>query len=137
VKSPIRQRQLAPVAVSLLAAALCPAAALAGTYGTLIVRHNAAASAALETRFDRVRPPQSFLLVVSEPSKAPLKFKWSVRCSSSTHKESGGASGEAVVASGHWVKRVRANWIKHPISCSGSIDGSAAGSPVLVRVFAD
>jgi hypothetical protein len=137
VESSIRQRQLAPVAVSLLAVAFCPAVALAETYGKLIVRHSAAASTTLATRFDRVHPPQSLVLVVSEPSKAPLNFKWSVRCSNSARRESGGASGEAVVASGHWVKRVRIDWIKHPASCSGSVDGSAAGSPVLVRVFAD
>jgi hypothetical protein len=93
VKSPIRQRQLAPVALALLAAALCPAAALAETYGTLVARHRAAATGTLETRFDRVRAPRSFLLVVSEPSKTPLKFRWSVHCSNAARKESGGASG--------------------------------------------
>lgn len=136
VKSPIRQRQLAPVAVPLLALALCQSAA-AGTYGRLIARHSAAASTTLETSFGQVRPPHSFLLVVTEPSKTPLHFTWSVHCSNSARKESGGASGEAVVASGRWVKRVSANWIKHPAACTGRVDGSAADSPVLVRVFAD
>jgi hypothetical protein len=137
VKSPICQRLLAPAALVLLAAASSPAAALAETYGTLIVRHSAAAATTLETRFDRVHPPRSFLLVVSEPSKTPLKFRWSVHCSNSARKESGGASGEALVASGHWVKRVQISWINHPVSCSGGVDGSAADAPVLVRVFAD
>ena len=90
----------------------------------------------LDTQFGHVRPPRSFLLVITEQSKTELQFKWSVRCYSTSHRESGGASGEAVVSSGHWVKQVRPTWIKHPGYCAGSIVGTAASSPVLVRVFA-
>ena len=59
-----------------------------------------------------------------------------MHCYNASRRESGGASGEATVSSGHWVKHVRADWIKHPAYCTGSIVGSAASSPVLVRVFA-
>ena len=113
------------------------ASAFAPTYGKLVVRHSAAPGSLLETRFARVPPPSSFLLVVTEPTMTPLQFKWSVHCFNTARRESGGATGEATVSSGRWVKRVRADWIKHPASCSGSVVGSASASPVLVRVFAD
>ena len=132
-----RQRLLPTVTFLAASAALCSTPAAAQTYGRLIVRHNATPSAALETRFANVRPPDSFLLVVTEPSREQLNFSWSVRCVGSGPRESGGASGRASVASGHWVKRILPHWIKRPVSCSGTIDGSAAASPVLVRVFAD
>ncbi len=90
----------------------------------------------LDTQFSHIQPPQSFLLVVTEPSKTALRFKWSVHCYNAARRESGGASGEATVSTGHWVKRVPADWIKHPAYCTGSIVGSAASSPVLVRIFA-
>jgi hypothetical protein len=134
--SPNRQRLLS-VAVLLGSAALCVSVASAETYGRLIVRHDAAPSAALETRFAHVRAPGSFLLVVTEPKREQLNFRWSVHCTGSRPSESGGASGRASVASGRWVKRVRPHWIKHPVSCSGTIEGSAGASPVLVRVFAN
>jgi hypothetical protein len=118
-------------------AALLPASVAASTYGTLVVRHSALPGTMLEAQFGRVRPAGSFLFVVTEPAKTQLQFKWSVHCYNAARRESGGASGEATVASGHWVKRVRANWIKHPAYCSGSVIGSAATSPVLMRVFAD
>lgn len=135
--SPRRQRLLPCLALLAAVGALCATSAGAETYGRLIVRHSATPSAALDTSFGHVRPPRSFLLVVTEPKGEPLSFRWSVHCIGSGPKESGGASGRAVVSSGHWVKRIRPLWIKHPVSCSGSIAGSAAGSPVLVRVFAD
>ena len=135
VISPI-PRRLIPLGVVLVVVGLLPASVAASTYGTLVVRHSAPPGAMLETQFGRVRPPGSFLLVVTEPAKTQLQFKWSVHCFNAARRESGGASGEATVTSGHWVKRVRANWIKHPAFCSGSVVGSAAGSPVLVRVFA-
>jgi hypothetical protein len=136
VVSPIRQRRLTLIAVPLATAALCPAVALADTYGKLVARHSAVPSSTLETRFAHARPARSFLLVVTEPSEARLVFSWSVHCFNPAHKESGGAEGEATVTSGHWVKRVRADWIKHPVYCSGSVEGSAGINPVLVRVFA-
>ncbi|HEX3911198.1 MAG TPA: hypothetical protein VHW67_10920 [Solirubrobacteraceae bacterium] len=109
--------------------------ASAETYGKLVVRHNALPAGALETQFSHVRPPRSFVLVVTEPTKEQLNFTWSLHCASSGRRESGGASGHASVAGGHWVKRIRADWIKHPASCSGSIVGIAPAGAVLVRVF--
>jgi hypothetical protein len=138
--SPNRPRVFALIAASsacvALAAAPALAPALAQTYGKLIARHNAAPSTALETHFSRVPAADSFLLVVTEPTREPLSFTWSLRCSGAAHGESGGASGSATIADGHWVKRISPVWIKHPVSCSGSIDGVAAGTSVLVRVFA-
>ncbi len=133
--SAICRRLLGPIGAALLLAATLPTAVFATTYGKLIVRNNAMPASALDTQFSHVRPPRSFLLVVTEPSKTELQFKWSVHCASASRRESGGASGEATVSSGHWVKQVRATWIKHPAYCTGSIVGSAASSPVLVRVF--
>ena len=118
--------------------AACGGAALdvlATTYGKLIVRNNAMPASALDTQFAHVRPPRSFLLVVTEPRKTELSSSGRFTATARA-RESGGASGEATVSSGHWVKQVRATWIKHPAYCSGSIVGSAASSPVLVRVFA-
>jgi hypothetical protein len=120
----------------LVVAGLFPATVAASGYGKLIVRNNALPASMLDAQFTHVKPPQSFLLVVTEPSKTVLRFKWSLHCYNSARRESGGANGEATVSSGHWVKRVRADWIKHPIYCTGSIAGSAASSPVLVRIFA-
>jgi hypothetical protein len=134
--SPIPKR-LIPLGVALVIVALSAANVSASTYGRLVVRHSAAPGSMLETQFAGVRPPGSFLLVITEPAQTQLQFKWSVHCSNTARRESGGASGEATVTGGHWVKRVRANWIKHPANCSGSVVGSAASSPVLVRVFAD
>ena len=129
-------KRLVPLGIVLVTVALLPASVAASTYGRLVARHSAPPGSMLETQFERVRPPGSFLLVVTEPTRTPLQFKWSVRCSDASHRASGGASGEATVSSGRWVKQVRANWIKHPASCSGRVVGSAASSPVLVRVFA-
>jgi hypothetical protein len=116
--------------------ALGVAPAVAGTYGKLIVRHSAAPAEKLETDFSNVRAPRSFLLVVTEPAREPLSFTWSLRCTGANRRESGGASGRATIADGHWVKRIAPRWIKHPLTCSGSIAGVAAGTAVLVRVFA-
>jgi hypothetical protein len=135
--SPNRQRLLPVIAALLVIAAPCANAASAETYGRLIVRHNATPSGALETRFAHVRAPGSFLLVVTEPTREQLNFRWSVHCTGSQPSESGGASGRASVVSGHWVKRIRPRWIKYPVSCSGTVEGSAGASPVLVRIFAD
>ena len=133
--SSTRHRLLSSVAVLSASAALCSAPAAARTYGRLIVRHSAAPAAPLDTRFGHVPPPRSFLLVVTEPNRYKLNISWSVRCLGSKPKESGGASGRASIASGHWLKRIRPDWIKHPVSCSGTIHGSAGASSVLVRVF--
>ena len=135
--SPIRQRPLTLTAVSLAAVALCPVSlAAADSYGRLVVRHAATPTSTLETHFVHVRPARSFFLVVTEPSEAQLVFSWSVHCFNPAGRERGGAEGKASVVNGHWVKRVRADWIKHPAYCTGSVTGSAGASPVLVRVFA-
>ncbi|HTA06269.1 MAG TPA: hypothetical protein VK774_07895 [Solirubrobacteraceae bacterium] len=133
-----RQRiaQLLAVTAISTAAASYPAFAEADSYGKLIVRRHAAPAAALDVRFGRVHAPHAFLLVVTEPSNEQLSFKWSLHCVGAAPRESGGASGRASIVSGHWVKRVRPTWIKHPVSCSGTIEGSTATSPVLVRIFA-
>jgi len=136
VPAAIRQRLLALIAICVAAFAATATPAAASTYGELIVRHDTAPSAALATSFVHIRPSGSFLLVVTEPAKASLSFRWSIRCISRNGRESGGASGAATVANGHWVKRIGVTWIKHPASCSGKLEGSASSSPVLVRVFA-
>jgi hypothetical protein len=136
--SSFRHSVRAPIALLAAGAALCSGAtASAGTYGRLLVRHSAAASAPLETRFAGVRAPRSFLLVVTEPNREQLSLAWSVHCVGSHGQESGGASGRASVAGWRWTKRIRPNWIKHPTSCSGTIEGFAGASPVLVRVYTD
>jgi hypothetical protein len=136
VLSSIRAWPLRAIGFALLAGALLPAACPASTYGRLIARNAAAPASLLDTHFSHARPAQSFLLIVTEPTKTELQFKWSLHCYNDARKQSGGASGEVTVSSGHWVKRVRANWIKQPAYCAGGVVGSAAGSPVLVRIFA-
>lgn len=135
VATTIRHRPFAFALLCLTSVLLWPAVASADTYGRLIARHSALPASALSTPFSHVRPPKTFLLVVTEPTRSALSFNWSVHCVNSERKESGGASGAAVVSSGHWVKSIRANWIKHPVVCSGSVAGTAGSSPVLVRVF--
>jgi hypothetical protein len=135
----VSRRSLRPIALvaALVATATAPTAAQAGSYGKLIARHDAAPATPLQTSFANVPAPRAFLLVVTEPVVARLDFSWSVHCAggSSQHRESGGASGAATVPGRHWVKRVVVSWIKHPVSCTGSVTGTAAASPVLVRVF--
>jgi hypothetical protein len=134
--SPNRQRLITIILASGACLALGSVSALAQTYGKLIVSHSAAPASMLDTRFTRVPAARSFLLVVTEPDREPLTFTWSVRCSGAARGESGGISGRATIADGHWVKRVSTSLVEHPRSCSGSITGAAADVPVLVRVFA-
>lgn len=133
----LRLSLLGPAAVAALAAVLVAGVADATTYGRLIVRNNATPASALDTRFARVPPPRSFLLVVTEPAKTKLQFTWSLHCYNAARRESGGSSGEVTVTTGHWVKQVRANWIAHPAYCTGGVTGSPTGAPVLIRIFAD
>lgn len=114
-----------------------PSPAGASGYGQLIARHDAAPSTSLQTSFETARPPATFLLVVTQPREVPLKLTWSLHCAGSGAHEHGGAKGTALVASGRWVKRVRADWIPHPRSCAGGVSGTAGAGPVLVRVFVD
>jgi hypothetical protein len=136
VLSPRRRSLLRAIALALLTGALLPAGSAASTYGRLIARNAAAPATMLDAQFARARPARSFLLVVTEPTRTELQFKWSLHCYNVARKQSGGASGEVTVSSGHWVKRVRADWIEHPAYCAGGLVGSAAASPVLVRIFA-
>jgi len=133
--SSIRQKLTQTSAVVLVGALVYASPVAAATYGRLIARGNAAPSAAFQARFVHVRSPHSFVLVVTEPKTEQLNFSWSVHCTGSEPNESGGASGRASVGNGHWVKRIRPNWIRHPVSCSGTIEGVSAASPVLARVF--
>jgi hypothetical protein len=139
MKTALSERSVRLVVLTAASAVALAAAAHAdaGTYGKLIARHQAAPSASLQTSFAGPPPPRAFLLVVTEPSGAPLDLSWSVRCvgHGPSRRESGGAAGAATVSGGRWVKRVATTWIEHPTSCVGSIAGSAAASPVLVRVF--
>jgi hypothetical protein len=132
----MRPRRALPIAAILSTLALWPTTAAAGSYGTLVADHAAEPASSLETIFDQVRPARIFWLVVTEPSREQLSVTWSVRCSSSAGRESGGATGRAIVTHGRWVKAVRANWIKHPALCSGTVTGSATGGPALVRIYA-
>jgi hypothetical protein len=132
----MRPRRALPIAAILSSAALWPAAAAAGSYGTLVADHAAGPASSLETTFDQIRPARIFWLVVTVPSHEQLGVTWSIRCSSSAGRESGGAMGRAIVTHGRWAKAVRANWIKHPAVCSGTVTGSATGGPALVRIYA-
>jgi hypothetical protein len=120
----------------MVASGAVPASVGANTYGRVIARHLAAPATSLQTSFAAVARPSAFLLVVTEPTHETLHFSWSIHCASASPRESGGATGAATVSSGHWVKRVRVAQITHATACAGSISGSAAASPVLVRVFA-
>src|SRR5215475_8515746 len=97
--SPTRQRLLPFLAIIATASVLSPVPAAAETYGRLIVRHNATPTGALDTNFGQVRAPRAFMLVVTEPKGETLSFNWSVHCVGSGPKESGGASGRAIVSS--------------------------------------
>jgi hypothetical protein len=134
----IGQRPLSLLAIgaALGATLATPLDAGASTYGVLLARQAVKPDASLEAGFAQAKPAGAFVLVVSEPSPARLKLTWSLRCASASNRERGGATGAATVSAEHWVKRVRADWIKHPAACTGAITGSAATSPVLVRVFA-
>jgi hypothetical protein len=125
-------------------ATLCPAA-LAGrsTYGRLIAQGRLDAGVA-KASFHGVRPARTYWLVVTNPNVAAISvtgalptIAWSVSCSDPAHKASGGATGEATIARGRWVKRVRADWIKHPAHCSGKVEGLSASSSLKIRIYAD
>jgi hypothetical protein len=120
----------------MVAGGALPAGVDANTYGRPVARHLAAPASSLQTSFAGVARPRAFLLVVTEPTHEQLHFTWSIRCTSASPRETGGATGAATVSTGHWVKRVPVAQIARATACAGSISGSAAASPVLVRVFA-
>lgn len=136
VPTAIRQRTRALIALCVAIFAATAAPAEADTYGALIARHDTSPSTPLATSFVRVRPRGSFLLVITQQSRAALRFRWSIHCAGARQDEAGGASGAASISSVRWVKRVRVDWINHPMSCSGTVEGLASSSPVLVRVYA-
>jgi hypothetical protein len=127
---------LSAILPALLAISAAPAAAGSG-YGKLIAAGAAGAPAAGEAAFHHVRrPPQQFWLVLTDPAQAQISVSWSISCSSPKHRAHGGAVGQATVAHGRWVKRVRANWIAQPAFCSGTVRGSAGASRVQIHVYA-
>jgi hypothetical protein len=113
-----------------------PASVDASTYGRPVARHLASPTSSLQTSFARVIRPTAFLLVVTEPTHEQLHFTWSIRCTNTSPRETGGATGAATVSTGRWVKRVPVAQLRPTSKCAGSISGSAGASPVLVRVFA-
>jgi hypothetical protein len=132
-----RKRRLALIAVLLTTGAICPAAVASGQYGELIAHGKANTASTPATNFHHVRPAPVFWLVVTDSAEAQPEISWSIQCFNSARRESGGATGQAIVTHGRWVKRVRADWITHPALCSGGIQGSAESSPVVVRIYAD
>jgi hypothetical protein len=138
------QRRLRSIGVRTLSVALlsfavaCPAALGAqGEYGKLIAQGKLGAGGTPKASFHGVRPARVFWLVVTNPAGPSLGVTWSVSCSDPAHKASGGATGEATIAHGHWAKRVRADWIKHPSYCSGRVEGLTGSGPLKIRVFAE
>jgi hypothetical protein len=135
--SSIRRRKLELSAILLALTAGCPAAdAAAAGYGTLIAGGGARALDVGVANFHHVRPPQQFWLVLTDSAQAQIRVSWSISCFSPAHRAHGGAAGQATVAHGRWVKRVRANWIANPAFCSGTIRGSAGDGRVQIHVYA-
>jgi hypothetical protein len=134
---PIRRRKLKLSAILLALIAVCPATdAAAAGYGRLIADGAAVAPGAGEADFHHVRPPQQFWLVLTDSAQAEIRLKWSISCFDPAHRAHGGAAGQATVAHGRWVKRVRADWIARPAFCSGTVRGSAGASRVQIHVYA-
>ncbi len=139
-----KQRRLAPIAVRALLvtvlaiAVACPAALAAHRdYGKPIAQGRLGVDGTPKASFHGVRPAPSFWLVVANPAGASLGISWSVSCSDPTHKANGGATGEATIAPGHWAKRVRADWIKHPAYCSGKVEGLIGSGPLRIHIYAE
>jgi hypothetical protein len=132
-----RWRKLGLSATLLALTALSPAAAGAGSgYGRLIAAGAAGPPAAGAAAFHHVRPPQQFWLVLTDSAQVQIHVSWSIGCFNPAHRAHGGAVGQATVAHGSWVKRVRANWIAQPAFCSGTVRGSASASRVQIHVYA-
>lgn len=132
----IRRRKLELSAILLALTAPCSAAAATAGYGQLIAGGAAGTPGAGVADFHHVRPPQQFWLVLTGSAQAQIRVSWSISCFNPAHRAHGGAAGQATVAHGHWVKRVRADWIANPAFCSGTVRGSAGGSRVLIHVYA-
>ena len=133
----IRRRKLELSAILLALTAVCPAAdAAAAGYGTLIAGGGAHALGVGVANFHHVRPPQQFWLVLTDSAQAQIRVSWSISCFNPAHRAHGGAAGQATVAHGRWVKRVRADWIAKPAFCSGTVRGSAGAGHVQIHVYA-
>jgi hypothetical protein len=120
-----------------LAVSSAATAAAGGGYGRLIATAKIEAAGIPKASFHGVRPAPVFWLVVSNPTTAKHDITWSVSCANPAHKASGGSKGEATIVHGRWVKRISANWIKHPSYCSGRVEGVAGSAPLNLRVYAD
>jgi hypothetical protein len=127
------------LSIALLSLAVaCPAAIGARSeYGKLVAQGKLDATGTPKASFHGVRPARVFWLVVTNPAGPSLGVTWSVSCSNPAHKASGGATGEATIAHGHWAKRVRADWIKHPSYCSGRVEGLTDSGSLKIRVYAE
>ena len=135
--SSTRRRKLKLGAILLALTAVSPAAAGAGTgYGQLIAAGTAGAPRSGEADFHHVRPPRQFWLVLTDSAQAQISVSWSIKCFNPARRAHGGATGQATVAHGRWVKRVRADWIAKPAFCSGTVRGSAGASRVQIHVYA-
>ena len=122
---------------SRLAAAVPATPAAAGKYGELIATSKSGAASTAEADFHLVSAPRVFWLVVTGPAEMQLSISWTITCSNPARGERGGASGKATLGRGRWVKRIRANWITRPTSCSGVVRGSAERVPVQIRAYAN
>jgi hypothetical protein len=117
-------------------AAACPSAlATTGGYGTLIATGGGGGASTAVAAFRVTSPPRVFSLLVTDSTGTTLNLSWSISCSNPARGERGGAAGKATVGHGRWVKRIRANWIARPTSCSGVVRVSADRSQVQIRVY--
>jgi hypothetical protein len=133
----IRRRQLKLSAILLALGALSPGAVAADSgYGTLIARGASGTLATGAANFDHVRAPRLFWLVLTDSPGAQIRVSWSISCFDPAHRAHGGAAGQATVARGRWVKRIRANWITRPVFCSGVVRASTDSPPVQIHVYA-
>jgi len=129
-------RPLLLAGVVLTCAAACPPAlAATGGYGKLIAVGGGGAASAAVAGFRVTSPPRVFWLLVTDSAGTTLNLAWSITCSNGV-RERGGAAGRATAGHGRWVRRVRANWISRPTSCSGVVHGSADHGHVQIRVYA-
>lgn len=123
----------------MLAFSACAPATLAanGGYGELIARGAGGAAGTRKAEFQHVRPARLFWLVLTDSAQARIHVSWSISCFNLARRAHGGAAGQATVARGRWVKRIRADWITQPAFCSGAVRGSAEGSSVQIHVYAE
>ena len=105
-------------------------------YGNLIASSRDGTASSAKADFHLVAQPRAFWLLVSDRAGTKLTISWSISCANAARSERGGAAGKATIGRGHWLKRVRADWIKRPAACSGVVRGSAGRSPVQIHVYA-